>query len=159
MMTLLGWKQAQWDEVVEKYHRVTGLIPIVPESIVSAITGGANSIQPYLELQSWWKTLFLTEPTGIPRVEFKESKPMSGQRINFGFDCKIISMGWREDFLRGGQVYELRVRVGDAGFGAQRIVPHYQVTMAYDEGFKQAVEREVHESVKREVVAKLFPNL
>lgn len=83
----------------------------------------------------------------------------TGQRIDFGFECKIVTMGWRECFNRQAHVYEVRVRVGDACFGAQHTLPYHKTMMYRDEHFKRAIERECHENIKREVVDKLFPNL
>lgn len=159
MMTLMGWNQAQWDEVADKYLRITRMLPILHESIEDAMKGSAKGLTPYLDLQAWWRSKYDREPNGITRVKLDGGSEMGGQRVDFGFDCKVTTMGWREDPFRGGQVYELRVRVGNASFGCQQFVSMTKTMMARDDGFKRAVERRAIEELKREVVDKLFPNL
>lgn len=146
--TLMGWDSEQWRIVEQELGRRPGSL--------NSYYASSTSYDRFADAQAEWYKRFNFEPGQGPQVERKQ---MSGHGIDFGFACKIIAMGWRECFNRQAHVYEVRVRVGGASFGALREVPYYQVTMAYDEGFKRAVEREVHESVKREVVDKLFPNL
>lgn len=158
-MTLMGWNQAQWDEVADKYLRINRMLPILHESIVDAMKGSARGLTPYLDLQAWWRSKYDREPKGITRVKFDGGSGMSGQRIDFGFDCKILSKGWREDHMRGARVFELRVRIGDATFGVQEAVGHNQFMYPAEPRFTEHVERQATERLKREVVDKLFPNL
>lgn len=157
--TLMNWTEDQWKQAYYEYQRVTGH-PGGLRSMFSAMRGDKDSLMQHADLQAWWMTKYTMDPPDIPVVKPVERKQMStGQRIDFGFECKIVTMGWRECFNRQAHVYEVRVRVGDACFGAQHTLPYHKTMMYRDEHFKRAIERECHENIKREVFDKLFPNL
>ncbi len=147
-VTLLGWDNEQWRTVEQGLGRRRGSLNI------HYVVG--TYYDRFADAQAEWYKRFNCEPN---RGCMQEESKMSGQRIDFGFDCKVTSMGWREDFLRGGQVYELRVRVGNASFGSQQFVSMTRTMMARDDGFLRALERRAIENLKREIVDKLFPNL
>lgn len=148
MNTLMGWDSEQWRTV----EQGLGLRP----GSLNLHYASSMVYNRFADAQAEWQSRFNCEPN---RGCMKEERKVGGQRVEFGFDCKVISMGWREDFLRGGQVYELRVRVGNASFGSQQFVSMAKTMMARDDGFLRAVERQAIEELKREVVDKLFPNL
>lgn len=147
--TLMGWTSYQWRIVERALGRRQGSLNMHYAS--SQLHGW------FADAQAEWQKRFKYEPgqQPLPKVERK----MMNERVDFGFDCKVTTMGWREDFMRGGHVYELRVRVGGASFGSCQFVDMTRFMMARDDGFLRAVERKAVEEIKRAVVDKMFPNL
>lgn len=147
---LMGWTSSQWRIVERDLGRRPGSLNMYY----------ANSMDysRFVDAQAEWKSMFNFEPGKHPLTK-TESKPVSNQRINFGFECKIISKGWVDDPMTIGRVFELRVRVGDALFGSRQVMSPHNFMYARDTQFAEHVERKAIENIKREIVDTLFPNL
>lgn len=159
--TFMGWTQDQWHQAMDEYNRKTGSNKCLTSMYM--VMGGSDreGMARYLDLMEWWKVRRVSPPPDRPVVKPTESEPMSNDRVNFGFPCKVIRKGWREDFHKGSMVFELHVLVGSAHLGAARSLPMHEIQSGlYDtEPLKRAIERDVVESLKREMFDKLFPNL
>jgi len=157
----MGWTQDQWNQAQKEYNG-NFLQDIRLPSMYRVMAGhDQQGMSKYLKLMEWWQCKFTAAPPNRPVVKPTESKSMSTERVNFGFPCKILSKGWREDFHKGAMVFEIRVAVGSANFGAARALPMHEIQFGrYDtEPMQRAIERDVVENLKREVFDKLFPNL